>query len=198
MKRNARHPARSHRGSSAPSTHPLVSFSSILEKSQNKIWGCHLVIPKEVVHDLEGSGNRPNKSPRFVCILNGSLEFQCAMQRYGRGQRVITVNKGRQTSLKIDIGDDVHVRLKRDESMYGLPMPEEFSALLAQDKEGSKRFHALRPGIQRTLIYIVGNVKNPERRIQRAITVLRHLNTSTGKVDYRALYHDLMKGRAII
>jgi hypothetical protein len=175
------------------SPRPLVSFSAILEKSGSNIWGCHLVVPEEAVRTIERATKRKGGSSRVVCTLNDSLRYQCAVQHYGRGQRVLTVNKDRQRALQIEIGDEVHVQLARDASAYGLPMPEEFTEALAQDAEGSKRFHALTPGIRRTLIYIVGNVKDPEQRIRRATVVLRHLNTSKGSVDYRALYSDLTK-----
>jgi hypothetical protein len=164
------------------STKEVIRFTSVLEKSNNKLWGCHFSVPNTIVKRLAGKDSR-----RVVCMLNDTIEYQCAMLPHGSGTFVITVNKKIRDTLKLDFGDKVQVSLKKDESKYGLPLPEELKELFRQDKEGSKLFHALTKGKQRTLLYIIGKVKDPEKRVTQAITIVRHLKTNNGTINYRQL-----------
>ncbi|MEO5905525.1 MAG: YdeI/OmpD-associated family protein, partial [Saprospiraceae bacterium] len=91
-------------------------------------------------------------------------------------------------------GSKINVSLKKDESEYGLPFPEELKELLDQDKEGNRLFHALTPGKQRNMIYAVSQVKNTDLRIHRAMIILQHLKKNKGKIDFRELNRE-MRGR---
>jgi uncharacterized protein YdeI (YjbR/CyaY-like superfamily) len=66
-------------------------------------------------------------------------------------------------------------------------MPPELAELLAQDDEGDRLFHALTPGKIRTLLYMVGQPKNSELRLHRALVVVEHLKQHQGKIDYKQL-----------
>jgi hypothetical protein len=160
-----------------------VRFTSTLEKSQNKLWGAHVRVPAEVVRKI-GTGT----PLRVVCSLNNAAEYQTAILPVANGGFVIRVNKKRRESLGLRIGTEVEVRLHKDTSEYGLPMPEEFSELLRQDEEARTLFEGLTRGRQRTLLYIVGSPKNDDKRAERAVLVARHLKTRKGKIDYRELY----------
>lgn len=156
-------------------------FDAVIELSDNRLWGAHFAVPGVVVSALT-SENR-----RVHCLLNGKAAYQCALLPKGEGVYVISVNKKIREQLKLAAGSAVHVVLKKDESVYGLPMPEELAEVLAQDAEGNKLFHALSEGKIRTLLYIVGNVKSSEKRIARALTILEHLKEQGGKLDYKKL-----------
>ncbi|HAL56026.1 MAG TPA: hypothetical protein DCP63_06015 [Bacteroidetes bacterium] len=157
-------------------------FTSILERSVNRLWGCHFRVPKRIVERLSGTGSR-----RVLCSVNGSAEHQCAILPQRGGTFVITVNKNMRDALGLDFGIEVQVTLKKDLSTYGLPLPAELQELLRQDPEGSTLFHALTQGRQRTLLYIIGLVKNPEKRTARAVAVVRHLKANGGIINYRQL-----------
>ena len=101
--------------------------------------------------------------------------------------KVITVNKKLRDSLGLAFGMEVDVRLMKDTTEYGLPLPEEFQELLRQDTEGNRLFHALTRGRQRTLLYIVGSAKNPEKRIARSISIIKHLKANRGTINYKQL-----------
>jgi len=159
-----------------------LRFASILERSNNKLWGCHVRVPKRIAKRLI-----VNKSRRVVCSVNGSPEFQCAILFYSHEIPVISINKKLRDSLGLDFGIKASVRLKKDESEYGLPVPEELRALFQQDKEGKVIFHALTRGKQRTLLYIIGSAKSPEKRIVRALVIIRHLKANGGKINYKQL-----------
>lgn len=162
-------------------------FHSILEISTNRLWGCDFSVPQFVADALIAKG----EARRVVCTLNGTAEFQCALLPRGDGSFVISVNKKLQTSLGVKPGMSVQVGLRKDDSEYGLPMPEELKELFAQDEDGNRFFHALTPGKQRTLLYIVGHVKNPDARLTRALVVVEHLKEQKGKINYKRLNADL-------
>lgn len=163
-------------------------FDSILELSDNRLWGAHFVVPDLVLKALSSDNKR------VICLLNGKVEYQCAMVPKGEGIYVISVNKKIRDQLKLVPGSKVHVALKKDESVYGLPMPEELEEVLSQDTEGNRLFHALTDGKIRTLLYIVGHVKSSEKRIERALIIVKHLKEQAGKLDYRKLNQALKDG----
>ena len=82
------------------------------------------------------------------------------------------------------------IELLKDESKYGIPMPEEFQELLYQDEEGNDLFHALTAGKQRSLLHIIGTVKSPDIRIRKGMIMLNHLRSNNGKLDFRQLNQD--------
>ncbi len=163
-----------------------LSFTSILEISTNKLWGAHLPLPDAIAQIFLAQDAK-----RVVCTLNEKVEFQCALVPKGGGIYCIVVNKKTRDQLGLKSGSSVRVSIRKDESEYGLPMPEELAEVLAQDEEGNRLFHALTPGKLRTLLYIVGHVKNTDARIARAFAIVEHLKANGGKINYRQLHEDL-------
>lgn len=157
-------------------------FTAVLERSDNKLWGAHLRVPETVAALASGPKDR-----RVRCRLNGEAEYQCAMVPFGGGRYVLTVNKSLRERLGLAIGSSVRVSIRRDESEYGLPVPEELAELFRQDTTGRKLFHALTKGKQRTLLYIIGKPKDPDVRARHAVTILRHLQSNSGAINYRQL-----------
>ncbi|MBK9336086.1 MAG: DUF1905 domain-containing protein [Lewinellaceae bacterium] len=129
-----------------------------------------------------------------MCTLNEKAEFQCALMPKGEGRYFININKKLRDTLGLKVGSPVRVALRKDDSEYGLPVPEELAVLLEQDDEGNQLFHALTPGKQRTLLYIVGSVKSSDLRLNRAIAVVEHLKTNAGKINFKVLYAGLKAG----
>ena len=68
-----------------------------------------------------------------------------------------------------------------------MPMPDEFQEVLYQEPDASNYFHALKAGKQRSLLYIVGKVKNAESRINKSLAIANHLLANKGKLDYKML-----------
>ena len=168
-----------------------IHFASRFEKSTNKLWGAHVEVPAAVVKKLTQPSSR-----RVVCNLNNAIEYQCALLPFGDGKFVISVNKSFRDKLGLKFGDRVLISLRKDESEYGLPMPEELKELLMQDKDGGKRFHALTPGKQRTLLYIIGKGKDSDLRIARSLIIVNHLKSNGGKINYKKL-SEALKPRKI-
>lgn len=163
-------------------------FHSVLDLSDNKLWGAHFIVPDLVARVFTGNNIR-----RVVCLLNGKIEYQCALLPKGDGSFLITVNKKTRDRLGLKAGSPLQVSLWKDDSEYGLPMPEELAEVLGQDGEGNRIFHALTPGKIRTLLYIVGQVKDPDKRIGRALAIVEHLKMNSGKINYRELNETLRK-----
>jgi hypothetical protein len=167
-----------------------LDFTAPLEESNNKLWGSHLVVPDLIVQAFLSEN-----ITRVVCTLNSKTTFQCGLIPKGEGVYCVMINKKLRDSLGLKPGSLVHASLVKDESEYGLPMPEELAEVLAQDSEGDRLFHALTPGKIRTLLYIVGQVKNTDARIVRALAIVEHLKQNEGKVNYRQLNEGLRGGR---
>jgi hypothetical protein len=166
-----------------PSTeNKIYRFTSVLERSDNKLWGCHFRVPKSAAAALAKGESR-----RVVCLLNGTEKYQCAILYYEQDLPVISVNKKVRDKLEATFGSKVSVQLHQDTSEYGLPLPEELKEVFRQDPEGKKLFHALTPGKQRTLLYIVGNVKDTGKRVFRSLAIVRHLKENKGVINYKRL-----------
>ena len=97
------------------------------------------------------------------------------------------MNQTNVKKLKIKEGDAVSIVIDKDTSEYGVPMPDSFLALLSQDEQGSEYFHQLTPGKQRSLIYIVGKVKNIDSQINKGLAILNHLTETKGQLDFKRL-----------
>ncbi|MBV6443064.1 MAG: DUF1905 domain-containing protein [Haliscomenobacteraceae bacterium CHB4] len=164
-------------------------FTSVIEESTNKLWGSHFAVPDVVAKALIRGEDR-----RVVCILNEKTEYQCALLPRGDGSFLITVNKKTRDKLGLRPGSKVDVGLRKDESEYGLPMPEELAELLRQDEEGNRLLHALTPGKLRTLLYIAGQPKNSDIRLRRSLAIVEHLKKNGGKINYRQLNEE-MRGK---
>jgi transcription termination factor Rho len=143
----------------------------------------YIYVPESMVEILGGL-----KGGRLVCTLNKKVSFQCGLMSLSNGDAYITINKTRMKQLKLQTGDQVHVQFKKDESEYGMDMCEELQELLLQDIEGKARFDALSPGMQRYIIYYVGQVKSPALRLNRSILLIGNLKElPPGKETFKAI-----------
>lgn len=155
-----------------------IKFTTRLTKSLGYDSGWHFIpVTAKVGEKFE----KKDGSRRVVCTINGTETFQCALLP-SDGDFVIVVNKVKRDRLKIVGGDKITVELKIDDSKYGLPMPAEFKEVLKQDRAGNKLFHSLTPGKQRSLLYLIGKVKDVDRRIHTALIVIDHIKKNEGKI----------------
>lgn len=168
-----------------------MEFDSILTSMQTNLWDFHIPVPEPIARPFI----TPEGDRRVVCHIDEKISFQCALMPNGKGDFFILVNKARREKLNLKVGQVVQVRLEKDQSAYGLPVPPELEELWAQDEEGSRLFHALTPGKQRTLIHWTSTVKNSEGRLLRAVVMLEHLKETGGKVNFRQLNEDLKNSR---
>ncbi len=159
-----------------------MEFKSILDDFNSNLWGHHFSVPKDIGEKFCEGDNR-----RVICQLNGTVEFQCALMPNKAKGYFINVNKEIRTKLNLKVGDQCVLKLTKDNSKYGLPVPEEFTELLYQDPEGEKIFHSLTMGKQRSLIYIIAKPKRAETRLNKAIVILDFLKENNGALDFKML-----------
>lgn len=166
---------------------PSVKFESIVEVTDGRPVLHILRFPKQIVAPFEFHGNLR----RVTCTLNGTERFNCALFP-SKNSYFLTLSKLLRKKLGIDIGDIVLVELEKEDSRYGIPMPEEFAEVLRQDNEGERMFNELTPGRQRLMITLILMNKNVDKRITRALVGLELLKNTDGKFDYHA-QHEAMR-----
>lgn len=171
----------------APKTVKSLSLKTALVRSGESGWH-FLTFDKRVVTRL-GFADRYR---RVLCTINASEPYHCALLPSG-DEFYIIVNKKKRDSLGIAAGDKVDVRLERDESKYGLPMPPEIKEVLRQDKQGNKLFHALTPGKQRSMIYWLTRTKDIDRRIHETLIFIEHLKQNCGNIDGKRLQEEMKR-----
>ncbi|MEO8573693.1 MAG: YdeI/OmpD-associated family protein [Pyrinomonadaceae bacterium] len=166
-----------------------IKFQTKLIRSPGFESGWHFVhVEAKIAEKFE----KKDGSRRVVCTINGTESFQCALLR-SDGNFVVIVNKVKRTRLGIADGDQINVELALDESKYGLPMPEELEEVLKQDAEGTKLFHSLTAGKQRSMLYFIGKIKDIDARIHSALILLEHLKKNDGKIVNDQLQAELKR-----
>jgi hypothetical protein len=170
---------------------PHVSFLGRLEKFNDSLWSFHIKIPGIILSNL-----KKDEIDRMICYLDGIGPIHASPMPAGNGIYFIKLNKEWVSKGGWSIGKDIQVEIWKDESEYGLPMPEELEITLAQDDEGYELFHSLTRGKQRNLIYMIGKLKSQELRINRSTIILDHLKEEKGVLDFRRL-NELFKLRRL-
>lgn len=161
-------------------------FTAVLGRFNSNLW--HFYVP---VTAKQAQPFVAGKDRRVLCSLNKTEPFACALMPDGQGDFFININKSLRTRLKLKEGDSVTISLTKDESEYGMPVPEELQELWQQDDEGREIFHTLTPGKQRTLIYIVANAKSSQVRLRRALGILNHLKATGGIIHYKQMQEEI-------
>lgn len=158
-----------------------TTFSATLHHFHNKLWSFYLFIPKELGDPFVDGTNR-----RVVCYLGDEPPIHAALMPKGDGYSIY-VTKKLQQKLGVEEGGEITVSLEKDESQYGLPMPESLEAMILQDDEGRAYFERLTMGKQRSLIYIVSKVKSVDKQITKALAIIDHLKEARGQLDFKQL-----------
>ena len=164
-----------------------VRFKSKLEVTDSSPPWHILRVPKAKVAGFAFKGNLR----RVVCTLNETETFNCALFP-SKGNYFITVSKKLRDKLGLEVEKSVSIELEKDESEFGMPMPEEFAEVLRQDSEGEQLFNALSPGNQRLMLKLIVFSKDIDKRIIRSLTGLEILKKCDGKFEYHLL-HDAMR-----
>lgn len=165
-----------------------VNFKTELVQSTTGSGWHFLLVKGEIVAKLGFVG----KFKRIICTINNGEGFQCALLPWGDLFYII-VNKKKRDAIGIVAGDTVDVVLEKDESKYGLPMPEELQEVLNQDPVGDKLFHALSEGKQRSILYLLSKPKDVDVRIHQALVIVDHLKENNGKIIGEKLYEELKR-----
>lgn len=160
----------------------VVSFKSKIYKLTHLLNATYVEVPADVVKTLG------TLKIRLICTVNGSISFQCGLMALKNGSAYITLNSKRMKELGVKPNDTVSVSLTKDESKYGMDVPEELEELLKQDDEAKRRFDLLAPGMQRYIIYYVSQVKSSNLRLERSLKLMNNLKKlKEGKEDFRQI-----------
>lgn len=166
-----------------------IKFTSVIEKSDNKIWTSHFPIPQDWMQKM-----RKTDIKRFICTAENRISYPCAIQNYTKDYPVIVMNKTILKKLKLDYGDSVTIEISEDKSEYGMPISEEFIAVMDTDLNGKKYFEKLTPGKQRALIYMISSTKNTDIRIRKSLIIFEHLKMNHGEIIAKEL-QQMLKNR---
>ncbi len=142
----------------------------------------HFKIPNELVAKLSKDGKK-----RILCTVEDHPYFHCAMMPDGQGGFFIMLNKEKEKNFDLVIGEDYNLKLEKDNSKYGMYVPEELEELLYQDPEGEAVFETLTDGKKRNLIHLAAKPKKSETRLEKSVVILEYLKSVNGKLDFKEL-----------
>lgn len=126
----------------------------------------YIMLNEETVTYLTANNNK-----RAVCKINDLVEFHCAILPKKEGWHFVQVSLKICKKLKVKEGDKLTASFKIDTTPYQFEMPEELAEVLATDELANQIFHDLTIGNQRSLIYLVAQVKSMDKRIERALKI---------------------------
>ena len=160
-----------------------VSFQTTVHKESSTLnWACQIRIPAQYATPF-----LTHKDRRVICHINQEVSIQRALMSHGEGNWYIMLNQQLWKKLGFEDGDAVQITLEKDESEYGMEMPEELEVMLLQEPSATSEFKKLTPGKQRSLIHIVAKVKNTNSRINKALAIVHHLKECEGTLDFKRL-----------
>jgi hypothetical protein len=159
----------------------MIQLRTTLEEFDSNLWGYHFPIPENIARKFIQGNNR-----RVICRINNHFTMQCALMPYTEGFFIL-INQELVKKLNLPLHAEVYLHLEKDLSEHGHQVPESFRILLDQDSEGKKYFDQLTPGKKRSLIYLVGKVKNIESQLNKGLAILHHLKEEQGVLDFKKL-----------
>ena len=151
-----------------------VSDSSLM-------WNTRIVLSEEIVEAFKDTDKR------LICKINGSKDHHCAIMSNGDGTYYIMMNKDFLKTNKINIDEELEIKIKKDNSKYGMAVPDFFEELCFQDPEADKFFHALTAGKQRTLLHIVSKLKSEQKQLEKLMIIFDYLKSVNGNLDFKEL-----------
>ena len=156
-------------------------FQSSLAKFDFNHWHFHFPVPDEMANRLMDEKHR-----RVLVWIEEEGPYHMALMK-AKECWYILINQDLRKKHSLDLETLAFLTMERDHSEFGHEVPEEFEVLLDQDEEGNTFFRKLTPGKQRSLIYLVTQVKNPDSRMKRSLAILHHIKVAGGKLDFKQL-----------
>ena len=147
----------------------IIHFHAILQCSEG-VGAHHFVeVPTEIAHQLT-----EKSKVRVICGIHDRYEFQCALMPR-KGQFFIGMGKKIIKAAKIEKGELLDLTLQKDDSKYGLILPEALQTIFDQDTLVNKRFHELTPGKQRSVIHYISKAKRLDTQTKRAMSIAENI-----------------------
>lgn len=145
------------------------------------MWYFRVQVPDNIMTHFKSTDKR------VKCSINGSAPIQFAIHSNGDGSFYLMLNKDIRKKLKLEAGDEIIVDIEKDESKYGIFVPDFFEELCFQDPEADKYFHGLTPGKQRSLLHIIGKLKSEHKQLEKALVIFEYLKEVEGQLDFKEL-----------
>jgi bifunctional DNA-binding transcriptional regulator/antitoxin component of YhaV-PrlF toxin-antitoxin module len=145
------------------------------------MWNYRILVPKHIAEQIKDSGRR------IICSINASKEVHCALMSDGNGEHYIVTNSDFRKKHGLENQDEVLVKLRPDDSKYGMWVPVFFEELCIQDPEGSTNFHQLTPGKQRSLLHTIGKLKSETKQMEKTVIIFEYLKSTNGRLDFKEL-----------
>lgn len=164
---------------------PVIFDATISKFQSSPLWGWHFFVPEEIAEKFINGTNR-----RVICTINDELTLHCALMP-NKGTWFVLLNKDNIKKITLPENHIVSVQISKDISEYGMPMPDELYEVLLQDMQAYDFFHALTPGIQRSLMYLINKIKSTDIRIKKSLVIADHIVTNKGKINNKMLYEAL-------
>jgi len=165
----------------------MQEFKSTVNVFNNNVYYYHLPVPDSVNAYFSQFEHK-----RVIFSINGKLRKSGGIMKSAEYYYLL-LNKEIVAQLNLQIGQEINVKFEHDTSEYGMPMPEEMQVVLDQDEAALAYFQKLTPGKQRNLIYLVTKIKNPDKRINKALAIVEHLHDVEGKLDFKKLNETIKK-----
>jgi hypothetical protein len=122
---------------------------------------------------------------RCLYQLHDGKPYHGGLISNGLGGYFVIINKQARAAAQTQVGSLVTMTLTPDSSEFGCEMPDELAEVLATDPDADMVFRAQTPGRQRGLIYLVTAVKSSDKRIDRALQIVKALQG--GQTDPRKI-----------
>jgi len=167
------------------------TFEATLRQEEHiLLWNSQILVPQAIADEIR----RLQPDRRVIVRFPGGITHHAALMPTGDGRFFIMLNKALRKQVEPRDGSLFAVTLTLDRSEYGMPVPEEFEVVLAEDEVAYRHFNALTPGKQRALLHLIGKIKDPDLRIRKAWIIAEHLVGNGGKLDFRQLNEDFRRG----
>ncbi|MEE9374311.1 MAG: YdeI/OmpD-associated family protein [Saprospiraceae bacterium] len=159
----------------------MITFNSTVAMLDSQVYGYYLTVPKKISSQYQSTDRR------MICVLNVDVKIHCALMPKSNGEYMILLNKELRKKLNLKLGDTLMIQLEKDNSEYGMVLPEELVELWEIDPDGYRVFHTLTKGKQRALIYQMSQSKRSETKAKKIVAILEYLKTVNGKLDFREM-----------
>lgn len=159
----------------------MKKVKTVLRTFNSNLWSYHFPIPNDIAELFIEGDNK-----RVICTLANGDKMQSAIM-HCKEYPYVLLNKTRREKLGIYEGDETSLLIEKDHSEFGMEYPMELQEMFDQEPEALIIFKKLTMGKQRSLVYIVNKVKNPDSRIKKALAIVEHLKECEGNLDFKRL-----------
>jgi hypothetical protein len=151
-----------------------ISYKTEIRRLDNlKLF--YVEIPFDILTFFSDAETKNIYNQRLMISINNCDLLHGGVVSLGNQTGYISIKGKILKDLGVHLDDEVDVYLTEDLSEYGMPFPDEVKEVLAQNPSYEKFFYSLSMGKRRYVLYYVDQVKNVDKRIERAYFMLEKL-----------------------